>query len=506
MSIHFAALDCGTTTVKAGIIDLKGNFKGYSGASILEEPSTSNRHELSVELLRETAFQTLRKAVVESKVNSKEIEAICITGQRASFLALDKNFTPLGNIISWQDGRGGNEIIDLEQKLDSKTFRNITGLPLNPVFTLGKLLWFLKNEQDKAKKVSKILTVPDYLSFCLGVKEPTSDYSNASLTGMFNIAKFEWSKLILDTAAIPVSLLPRTVSPGTQTGFVSTKAAEKTGLLSGTPIIAGSGDQQCAGLGAGAIEPGIVEIALGTCGVPLMALKDFPDNFEEGLMYCCHAAPKLYEVEGFQNSAGSAFAWANRILKKFDSKNLIIDKSYLPGDHNILFLPYLSGGSSAPYWNPSANGVFMGLTLEHNPKDLGKAVFEGVIIQTAQIVEIFRSSGIKIDELRLTGSCSSNPLVQNLMAGFSELPVKVMKNPESGLIGASLLASLGIKAFPDLPEAIESMVQITPTDEISDDFANACLKLKSIYQNITAAFQNNDLFSTWEEKNIAQSL
>jgi xylulokinase len=207
----------------------------------------------------------------------------------------------------------------------------------------------------------------------------------------------------------------------------------------------------------------------------------------------------LFEVEGFQNSAGLAFAWANRILKNFDSNNLIIDESYLPGDHNILFLPYLCGGSSAPYWNPSANGVFMGLTLEHSSKDLGHAVFEGVIMQTSQIIDAFISSKIKIEELRLTGNCSKNPLIQLLMAGFNKRPVKVSENKECGLMGAALLASVGIKAYPDLHEAIKSMVRIIPINGIPNKFANACLKLKSKYQNMAAAFEKNNLFLDWEE-------
>ena len=57
------------------------------------------------------------------------------------------------------------------------------------------------------------------------------------------------------------------VRPGGLIGSVTAQAAAATGLLPGTPVIAGGGDGQCAGTGAGVLTPGRAYVNLGTAMV-----------------------------------------------------------------------------------------------------------------------------------------------------------------------------------------------------------------------------------------------
>ncbi|EKD83754.1 MAG: hypothetical protein ACD_39C00470G0002, partial [uncultured bacterium] len=252
MATLIAALDCGTSTMKAGLIDLSGKLCGYAKASVSMILSTQGQVEICPALLKKLAFDTFKEAVQKSGCRAKDVAGICVTGQRASFLTLDEANVPVGNVISWQDGRGVVETGLLRDRFGSEKFRVLTGLPLNPVFTLGKLMWLLKNEPARVSQTRKVATVPDFLLRELGDEELVTDHANASLTGMFDINRRVWSEPVLQAADISIALLPKPVVPGSHVGSLCSRVAEEVGLLPGTPLIVGAGDHQCAGIGTGA--------------------------------------------------------------------------------------------------------------------------------------------------------------------------------------------------------------------------------------------------------------
>lgn len=58
--------------------------------------------------------------------------------------------------------------------------------------------------------------------------------------------------------------LPRLVETLDLTGYVTAEAAAQTGLVRGTPVIAGGADMACSALGTGCIEEGVVAVTIGT--------------------------------------------------------------------------------------------------------------------------------------------------------------------------------------------------------------------------------------------------
>ncbi len=175
----------------------------------------------------------------------------------------------LSPVISWQDMRGAAEIEKLRKRVSDKDYYAVTGLPNNPVFTLGKILWIKKNNPSLYRRTEKFVLVHDYVLNRLGCDDFYSDLSNASLTGLVDISAFKRSDKLLKASGISGRKFPELVKSGERLGAVSRRAARRCGLKEGTPIIAGGGDQQCAGLGAGAVKSGIAEITLGTAAVTL---------------------------------------------------------------------------------------------------------------------------------------------------------------------------------------------------------------------------------------------
>jgi xylulokinase len=76
-----------------------------------------------------------------------------------------------------------------------------------------------------------------------------------------------WSGEILQAFQIQPGRLPVAGAPGTVLGSVSDAAAAMTGIAAGTPLVAGGGDGQTAGLGVNALTARRACLNLGTAVV-----------------------------------------------------------------------------------------------------------------------------------------------------------------------------------------------------------------------------------------------
>ena len=465
MKTFVVAVDCGTTAIKAAVFDLSGTTRGIA-SGICPQIRHSNGHiETSVRTLTNTAFTSIRQAVRRSRINPKNISAISVTNQRATIICTDKNGKSLGNAVSWQDMRGVSEINSLKERIPDKRYYDITGLPNNPVFSLGKILWIRKNNPRLYEQTKRFVLVHDYFVRLLGCDDFFCDHSNASLTGLFDIAGLDWSAELLSLTGINRRQLPSLVEPGTVIGHVSEKSAAETGLRKGTTIVAGAGDQQCAGIGAGAVKPGVVEITLGTAAVPLCCSDKVMKDPKMRVTCCAHGIPGKWEVEGLQNCAGAGVKWAWHILfgnKQFDMNTLKLAEHAEPGSQGLIFLPYLDG-ASAPHWDPNASALFHGLKFSHGRAHLLRAVMEGVTMETRQIIDVFSSLGMKMQEVRLSGGYTGIKTWNQIHADILGMPVSVMENCQSSLVGAAILAAFGLGAFSSIETGSRKMSRIRRT-------------------------------------------
>src|SRR5262249_943108 len=147
------------------------------------------------------------------------------------------------------------------------------------------------------------------------------------------------------------------------TGHISRSAAELTGLETGTPVVAGGGDQAAQAVGVGAIRPGIVALTLGTSGV-VFAATESPLIEPQGRLHAfCHAVPHRWHLMGVMLSAAGSLQWyRDTLTPQLSFAELVAEAAEAPaGSEGLLFLPYLSG-ERTPYPDPLARGAWVGLT------------------------------------------------------------------------------------------------------------------------------------------------
>jgi len=471
MKTSVAAIDCGTTSVKSAIVGLRGEIKGLAGKPSPCIQHADGRIEADPQGMLKACLDSLRVALRRSRVAPRDVAALAVANQRATVLCVDRDGKTLGNAISWQDMRGAPQIETLRQRLPDAAYYNITGLPNNPVFTLGKLMWVMAEDPARYRKTARFLLVQDYLLRQLGCAGFTCDISNASLTGMLDVERLAWSPAILQATGIPLDRLSDLVPSGTRVGALSRFAAHRTGLLEGTPLVTGGGDQQCAGVGAGAVAPGIIEITLGTAAVPLCYAATVARDPKRRITCCAHAVPGKWNLEGLQNSAGACLGWVAKVTngaRRFHKDFLTRVGNVAPGAGGIVFYPYLAG-DSAPHWEPDAKGLFLGLSLHHGRHELVRAVMEGVSMQTRAVLDVFASLDVPVREIRLTGGCTEIEAWNQIQADVFGKPVSTLETPQATLLGAAILAATGLGEYDSVAAATKQMVRIRRTYEPADD-------------------------------------
>ena len=255
--------------------------------------------------------------------------------------------------------------------------------------------------------------------------------------------------------------------------------------------MAGGGDQAAGAVGAGAVEPGVVSLTLGTSGV-LFASTSSPLFEPQGRLHAfCHALPGTWHFMGVTLSAAGSFQWYRDTLapgESFDA--LVAEAERIPaGSEGLLFLPYLSG-ERTPYPDPAARGTFVGLTLRHTRGHLTRAVLEGVAFSMRDCFSLLREAGLaEVEEVRVAGGGAKSPLWRSICASVLGVELVTVNSTEGAAFGAALLAAVGKGAYRSVPEACRAWVSITGrTPAVAKDQA-AYARAHDVYRGLYPALK-----------------
>jgi xylulokinase len=302
----------------------------------------------------------------------------------------------------------------------------------------------------------------DYIRYRL-TGDYATDKAGAAGTLLMDIRTRDWSPEVLDALDIPARWLPATHEGPEITGQVSSEAAEITGLLKGTPVVGGGGDQSAQAVGVGAVAPGIVALTLGTSGV-VFASTGEPFVEPVGRLHAfCHAAPGRWHLMGVMLSAAGSLRWYRDTLAPGRDFGALLAPAadVPPGSEGLLFLPYLTG-ERTPHPDPLARGAFVGLTVRHTQAHMTRAVLEGVAFGLRDSFELMRSAGLAdIHQVRVSGGGAKSPFWRQILADVLNVELVTVNTTEGAAYGAALLAGVGAGAWPDVDAACGHTVEQT---------------------------------------------
>ncbi len=453
-------IDVGTQSVRALAFDARGNQVAQARRPTPEMHIAPDRCEYDPEAL----FDAVRACLgeVAGTLAGKPVAGIAVASIGESCVLIDAAGKALAPSIVWHDTRTEGEAEELRRSVGVERIFAITGLQLDHIFTLNKLMWMRAHWPEAVRRTHKILMIADWIAFRLSGVAAT-DFTLASRTLYLDLAKRRWSDELLAQAGFDSTALPPLTASGTALGPVRADILAETGIA-GTPVVGvGAHDHICGGIAVGLAQQGTIINSIGTAEALILAAArpsfdpKLPKvNLFQGAFATHHA---LYYLGASVAYTGSAIEWFRGLIGQPPHETLIGEgRAVPPGSEGILFVPHMVGATSSDPEHP-VRGAFIGLTTNATRGTLYRAVLEGLAMRTAFIVDAIAGlSGIPAPErIRLIGGGSRNPLLVAIKASAFGRPVTVVDASEATALGAALLGGIAAGLWPNLEVALAAL-------------------------------------------------
>ncbi|WP_180541858.1 glycerol kinase GlpK [Staphylococcus haemolyticus] len=465
MEKYIMSIDQGTTSSRAILFDKEGDIKGVAQREFKQYFPKSGWVEHDANEIWTSVLAVMTEVLNENEINADQIEGIGITNQRETTVIWDKNTgRPIYHAIVWQSRQTQSICHELKEQGHEETFRNKTGLLLDPYFAGTKVKWILDNvdgAREKAENGDLLFgTIDTWLVWKLsGGEAHITDYSNASRTLMYNIYDLKWDDELLDLLNVPKQLLPE-VKESSEI-YAHTKDYHFFGQE--VPISGIAGDQQAALFGQACFERGDVKNTYGTGGFMLMNTGEAPVKSESGLLTTIAYGldgKVNYALEGSIFVSGSAIQWLRDGLRIINSAPQ--SENYatrVDSTDNVYFVPAFVG-LGTPYWDSEARGAIFGLSRGTEKEHFIRATLESLCYQTRDVMEAMsKDSKIEVNNLRVDGGAVKNNFIMQFQADIVNTAVERPEIQETTALGAAYLAGLAV-GFWDSKDEIANRWQL----------------------------------------------
>jgi len=448
------SIDQGTTSSRVILFDTKGNIVFVSQYEFKQYFPKNGWVEHNPNEIWSTTLRALKQVINKAKKLKGHILTIGITNQRETTILWNKKTgKPIYNAIVWQDRRTQDYCKLLKKKNYENSFRNKTGLFIDPYFSATKIKWILDNVKISKKLLGSndllFGTVDTFLIWKLTKgKQHLTEASNASRTMLYNINNNKWDKEILKKLNIPKKILPEVKNSADNFGKTDKKI---TGVE--ISISAVLGDQQAAAFGQTCFEKGSIKSTYGTGAFVIMNTGPKKINSKNKLLttICYRLNNKnTYALEGSIFIAGAGVQWLRdkvKLIKKAPETEKISKSSKI--NDGVFVVPAFSG-MGAPYWRPDARGVITGLTRDSDWKSIVRATVESVGYQSFDLFDSMKKDGLKPRIVKVDGGMVANNWFTQFLADIINLKVVRPKILETTALGVALLAGYQIREYKSL--------------------------------------------------------
>lgn len=471
--MYLLGIDVGTSGVKAMIVTSAGEVKAQSTHSYALSSPQNGWFEQNPGDWWNATILSVREVLRQAAVPSSEVRGVGLSGQYHGLVLLDENGEVLRPCIIWNDQRTAAQSRSIQEKAGRDTLMEICASRGAPYFTACKLQWVKEHEPRIYERIKKLILPKDYIRFML-TGEICTDVTDASGTLFLDVGKRQWSKEMVRILEVDPGFLPGLVESSAISGRICQRAAELTGLHSGTPVAGGAGDQASAAVGIGVVAEGILSLSLGTSGVIYGATDRLVTDTEGRFDTFCHSVPGKWCVLACINSAAASYQWYQDKLalgEKIEAESrgqtlydvLEREAAEVPaGSDRLIFLPYLAG-ERHPHTDTDARGVFFGLHAGHTRAHLVRAILEGVAFSFRDCLEAMMHRTIGMGEIRATGGGTQSPLWRKILVNAIGQPIVSMGALAGGAsFGAAILAGVCAGEFTSVKEACAAVVRTGP--------------------------------------------
>jgi xylulokinase len=491
---YLLGIDVGTSGARALLCNEEGRV---AATATTEYPAHSPRplwSEQDPEDWWRGACESVRMAIARAGIDAKEVRGIGLSGQMHGLVMLDSDHEVIRPAILWNDQRTAAECAEITEAVGATRLLELACNPALTGFTAPKILWVRNNEPENYDRCRKVLLPKDYVRFRLS-GEFATEVSDASGMLLLDIRRRDWSAEVLRALEIDRDLLADCHESQEVSAAVSAEVAKELGIPAGTPIVGGGGDQAAGAVGNGIVKSGVISATIGTSGV-VFAFSDRVATDPEGRLHTfCHAVPGKWHVMGVVLCAGGSLQWFRNHLaepERVHAERTGVDPYEVicaeaaqadAGCEGLLFLPYLTG-ERTPHADPNARGALVGLTVRHGRNHVIRSIMEGITYAMKDSLEIIRSMGIAVDEVRLSGGGARSEFWRQMQADVYGNAVCTINADEGPAYGVALLAGVGTGVWGSVEEACEQSISVVSRYEVQAENARVYREYYPVYQSL----------------------
>ena len=486
MKEYVMALDQGTTSSRCILFDKKGNIRAKAQKEYTQYYPQPGWVEHDPKEIWSSQYSVMAEALALLSEDEK-IVSIGITNQRETTIVWDKETgEPIYHAIVWQCRRTADKIDFLKEREPELCDYIIktTGLIPDAYFSASKIAWILdhvEGARERAQKGELLFgTVDSWLIYNLTKgKVHVTDYTNASRTMLFDIHSLSWDEKILDYFKIPVSMLPEVKPSSCVYGY-----ANLGSLGENIPIAGAAGDQQAALFGQCGFEKGDVKNTYGTGCFLLMNTGTEAVHSKTGLLTTIAASTEdrtghvEYALEGSVFVAGAAIQWLRDGVGLIDNAPQTQQLCESVPDTKGVYLVPAFAGLGAPYWNPHARGMMVGITSGCKREHFVRATLESIAYQTCDLLTAMQTDASHLlTEVRVDGGACANDFLMQFQSNILGSCVLRPKCIETTALGAAYLAGLAVGYWKDKNEIKENwQLEKKFEPQMTVEQADACKK------------------------------
>jgi len=430
--------DCGATNVRVIAINSKGIIIASESApnNTRPDPLYPDYRIWDVNEIWNKLCITSKKVL--SKIKPEEIAGITVTTFGVDGTLFDKSGKMLYPVISWQCERTNPIMANIGKYLPlSDLYKECGVLPFN-FNTINKLIWFSENKPELIEKSHRFLFMPSIFTFMLS-GEMVNDTTMSGTSMITSLKTRNLSESTLGKIGFPSDKFGDLAEAGTITGKVNLQASGETGIPFGTPVIATGHDTQFAVFGSGA-ERNQPVLSSGTWEILMVrseGYKSGADQLEMAITTELDSRPGLYNI-GNQWIASGILEWARKNLYSDVKDNvyetMIEGAEKIPaGSNGIKVIPkFYEELKGKP------GGEILGLTMESTRDEIYRAMLEALSQRLSEgKTALEKAGGFKTESILCVGGGSKNRLWNRLRADYTGVPIKIINQKETTVLGAS---------------------------------------------------------------------
>lgn len=437
-------VDVGTTAVKAALFEVNGHVVQGFGTRY----PTARPAPLFVEQDPHDWMDHVLAALGKFE-SGHGIKAIGLCSQVNTHVFVDKDGEPLLPAFSWQDGRCADDAAAIDSLVSTEDKMKWWGapLPIDASHVLARMAYVSRVHPDIWAKTRWVLAPKDYCILKLTgnvIADPMTCF------GIVNQA-LEKIQSMIDLVPGAASRLPPIA------GFTKIIGTVQNGLpCAGTRVVTGAMDAWSGLLGAGVSNNGQGLYLSGTSEIlGVVSNKKAPTPGVIAFAPCegivLHAGPT--------QSGGASVEWLCRVLGK-TAPEISALASQANLDAVPMFLPHLEG-ERAPLWDINARGSFAGLSSSTGAAELARAVLEGVAYSARLVFESLHASAcLKPNVIHHSGGGSASDVWCQIRADVLGLTLQRTVIRDAGVLGAALMAGVGVGQFSSLQQAAKDFVKM----------------------------------------------